>query len=98
MTTGWCEVGDDCNEAIHRLYHFLDGELTDEKRGLISEHLDNCGPCLEAFDFEAELRVMIAARCRDEVPESLRIRIAEAIRHESTSAGGQGDGRAGPAR
>ena len=75
-------MGDDCSEAILRLYHFLDGELTSQRRAEIEQHLDDCGPCLQAFDFEAELRVMIAAKCREEVPESLRIRVAQAIRHE----------------
>ena len=75
-------MGDDCSEAIHTLYHFLDGELTEERRVEIRRHLDDCSPCLEAFDFEAEVRVMIAAKCQEEVPESLRIRIALAIRHE----------------
>jgi mycothiol system anti-sigma-R factor len=75
-------LGDDCSEAIHRLYHFLDGELTDDRRVEIRRHLDDCGPCLEAFDFELELRVMIASKCRDDVPEGLRERIALAIHHE----------------
>ena len=47
----------DCNETIERLYHYLDGELTDERRVEIKRHLDDCAPCLDAFDFEAELRV-----------------------------------------
>ncbi len=46
----------DCNETIERLYTYLDGELTDERRHEIKEHLDECAPCLGAFDFEAELR------------------------------------------
>ena len=75
-------MGDDCTDAIHRLYHFMDGELTDQRRQEIQRHLDDCGPCLEAFDFEAEIRLMVATKCRDEVPETLRIRIAQAIRHE----------------
>jgi mycothiol system anti-sigma-R factor len=73
----------DCADAVHRLYHYLDGELTVEKRAAIQHHLDACLPCLEAFDFEAELRQVIAMRCRDQVPDELRQRIADAIRHES---------------
>jgi mycothiol system anti-sigma-R factor len=72
----------DCDDAVHRLYHFLDGELDDTRRADIKRHLDECLPCLEAFDFEAELRIVIAQRCRDEVPEGLRERIAMAIDHE----------------
>jgi mycothiol system anti-sigma-R factor len=75
----------DCDDAVHRLYHFLDGELTPEKRTEIKRHLDACLPCLEAFDFEAELRVVIATKCRDQVPETLRERVAQAIRHEATN-------------
>ena len=33
--------------AIHQLYHYLDGELTDERRTQIAEHLDFCAPCAE---------------------------------------------------
>jgi mycothiol system anti-sigma-R factor len=53
--------------------------LTPERRLEIQHHLDACLPCLEAFDFEAELRMLIARRCRDQVPDGLRRRIAEAL-------------------
>jgi mycothiol system anti-sigma-R factor len=73
----------DCDEAVHQLYHYLDGELTEERRVQIAEHLTYCGPCGGAAEFEAELRVVIANRCKDHVPESLIRRIAEAIDEES---------------
>jgi len=69
----------DCQEAIHTLYHFLDGELTEDRRLEIQRHLEECSPCLEAFDFEAELKVMIARKCRDQVPSQLRARVALAL-------------------
>ena len=69
----------DCNETIERLYIYLDGELTDERRIEIKRHLDDCPPCLDAFDFEAELRLVIADRCKDRVPDALRQRIHEAL-------------------
>src|SRR5580698_3024792 len=72
-----------CDEAVHQLYHYLDGELTEERRTVISEHLTFCGPCGGAAEFEAELRLVIANRCKDHVPESLIRRIAEAIDEES---------------
>jgi mycothiol system anti-sigma-R factor len=83
--------GVDCDEAIHQLYHYLDGELTDERRSEIARHLDGCGSCNGAVEFEAELRVVIANRCRDHVPESLITRIATAIDEERRGhAGGTG--------
>jgi mycothiol system anti-sigma-R factor len=76
----------DCSEALEALYTFLDGELTETKRIEIRHHLDDCSPCLEAFDFEAELRLVVRQRCRDQVPEALRQRLhdrlAEAVRAE----------------
>jgi mycothiol system anti-sigma-R factor len=71
----------DCDDAIHKIYHYLDGELTPFKRRAIAKHLDDCPPCARGFDFEVELRLLIASRCRDEVPPGLRQRIAEAIGH-----------------
>ena len=80
MGTG--SSGGDCSESIERLYHYLDGELTDERRAVIRHHLDECPPCLDAFDFESELRVVIANRCKDRVPEQLRERIHAALLDE----------------
>ena len=75
----------DCQEAVHTLYHFLDGELTEARRLHIQQHLEACGPCLEAFDFEAELKLVVARCCRDQVPDSLRQRIADVLAKASES-------------
>jgi mycothiol system anti-sigma-R factor len=80
----------DCDQAVHQLYHYLDGELTDERRIQISEHLTFCGPCGGAAQFEGELRMVIANKCRDRVPESLIQRIAAAIDEESRQHDGDG--------
>jgi len=79
----------DCTEAVHELYRYLDGELTEERRTEIRVHLEWCGPCGGAAEFEAELRRVIASRCQDRVPESLILRVAEAIERESLQ--GHGD-------
>jgi mycothiol system anti-sigma-R factor len=78
-----CSDGkDECVEALQQLYLYIDGELTEELRVTIRRHLDDCPPCYEFYDFEAELRQVISVRCRDQVPESLRQRIAEALGSE----------------
>jgi mycothiol system anti-sigma-R factor len=71
-----------CRDAISTLYSFLDGELTLERRQMIQQHLDECAPCMEAFGFEADLKALIALKCRDEAPDSLRRRVAEALQAE----------------
>lgn len=73
----------DCDEAIVRIYQYLDGELTVWRRRAISRHLDECPPCAQGFDFEMELRQVVASKCRDEVPPELKRRIAEAIGQSS---------------
>ena len=70
----------ECGEALHELYTFLDGALTVERRETIRRHLDDCNPCLEHYDFEAELRIVISTKCREEVPQSLKDRIADTLR------------------
>lgn len=73
---------DPCQEAIATLYSFLDDELTADNRRLIQTHLDECEPCIRKFGFEAELKEVIARKCRDEVPESLRRKVYDALRSE----------------
>jgi mycothiol system anti-sigma-R factor len=73
------EEHDSCDDAVHQLYLYLDGELTPQKRDLIQHHLDGCPPCFEAYDFEAELRTVIAHKCREQVPDHLRVRVARAL-------------------
>jgi mycothiol system anti-sigma-R factor len=70
----------DCQAALAELSTYLDGELTEQRRSLISHHLDDCNPCLEIYDFEAELRLVIQKRCQDAVPEALRLRVEAQLR------------------
>jgi mycothiol system anti-sigma-R factor len=70
-----------CNDALRELYEFLDGELTDERKALIKDHLAGCNPCLEVFDFEAEVRILVSTKCREEAPDALRQRVVEALRN-----------------
>ena len=72
----------DCTETLQELYEYLAGELTDDKRQHIEQHLNDCSPCYEAFDFEAELRMVIAQKCREQVPDHLRQRIFQALQQE----------------
>jgi len=87
----------DCREAVRRLYHFLDGELTVERRMVIRRHLDDCSDCIEAYEFEAVLRVAVSRGCRETVPESLRARVHQALScgapvHDALSYGAPGYG------
>lgn len=66
----------DCAETLRELDVFLDGELPAEQYESIRHHLDGCMDCLGAFDFHAELKVVVAQKCtNDEMPSDLLSKI-----------------------
>ena len=72
--------GPDCRETIKELDLFLDDELSDAARSAIRHHLDGCIDCLQAFDFHAELKQVIARKCQnDEMPPDLLSRIEQCL-------------------
>jgi mycothiol system anti-sigma-R factor len=90
----------DCERALAEVYTYLDQELTDEMRVQIAAHLESCNPCFEAFDFEAELRMVISTKTQSvEVPETLRIRIEEKLSFLRIESSGRSDaGNGGESR
>ena len=71
-----------CKEVLERAYLFLDGEgLTEAQRVEIETHLEECGPCLEAYGVEREVVTVIIARLRGATPcpAQLKARIVVAI-------------------
>ena len=82
---------DDCNDTIRELETFLDGALSEDGHRSIHSHLAGCSDCLQAFDFQAELRSVIAEKCRnDEMPPGLLSRIERCFNEDF-----DGDGRIG---
>jgi anti-sigma factor (TIGR02949 family) len=82
---------DNCRETIRELEAFLDGELSEDGHHAIHAHLDGCTDCWQAFDFHAELRTVIATKCRnDEMPPGLLSRIEHCFNEDL-----DGDGRIG---
>lgn len=80
----------DCDEAVAELYAFLDGELDAAVLVQVETHLRRCSPCLEAFDFEADLRRVIAAKCTEQVPPDIKARFCGMLRDLGTDAGSAG--------
>ena len=81
----------ECDETLRELETFLDEELSDDARHRIRAHLGGCHDCLEAFEFHAELRLVIAQKCRnDQMPSGLLSRIEQCFGQDF-----DGDGRIG---
>jgi len=74
--------GPECVDALRLMYLFLDKELSAEERLHVQEHLDACIPCLEQFEFEVELKRVIACKCQDEVPDHLYERVRATLQLE----------------
>lgn len=74
---------EDCSETLQELQLFLDGELPDGQRAHVLAHIEACLECYQAFDFQAELKQIIAAKCRnDTMPDDLMSRIQQCIDDE----------------
>ncbi len=78
----------DCNAVVQELYTFLDGELTDRRRVQIERHFTGCVDCHEVVEFHASLKMTIAAKCQDPVPDALRQRILDALRRTEPGPSG----------
>ncbi len=66
----------DCEDTLRELQLFLAKELSPHTQVAIASHLDDCSDCLQAFDFHAELKSVIARKAREyTVPTTLMARI-----------------------
>lgn len=57
----------DCEQALQRLFDFLDHELADEERDAMQRHLHTCRSCYARADFEQRLKGKLAT-LREQVP------------------------------
>ena len=66
----------DCKEAMHRVYQYLDRELSEDERALVERHLAHCPPCADLYQFEGNVLTFVGTRCRQTAaPEDLRNRV-----------------------
>ena len=66
----------DCSEVIEKVYLYLDGEIDDEARTKVRQHLDECAPCLRKFGLEQDVKALVARCCGGDVaPDGVRERL-----------------------
>jgi anti-sigma factor (TIGR02949 family) len=69
-----------CDEAIARIYEYLDGELTVEVEARVRAHLVACHECEPAFEHERVFLEFVAQRARlVAAPPALRRRILDQL-------------------
>ena len=67
---------EDCTDVLRRLYAFHDRELSESEADEIRAHLMACEPCLDHYQVEDALRLLIRRCCAAEkAPETLRLRV-----------------------
>ena len=86
-----------CEEALERLWEFLDGELEAADETDVQRHLEVCARCYPRYDFQrAYFELMRRIRDRDGVPRQFRRRLFDRILEEDAAAG-EGNGAGGVA-
>jgi mycothiol system anti-sigma-R factor len=72
-----------CDEAMERLYEYLDEEMDEATAEGIRSHLNDCGDCHGGFDFERRLKMVVRERLAEEVPLSFINRLRSALDREA---------------
>jgi mycothiol system anti-sigma-R factor len=72
--------GGDCARALASLYEFLDSEVDHASRAEIQHHIEACEPCLDEFQLERMVRVLVARSCCERAPQPLRDKVLLSIR------------------
>ncbi len=73
-------AGTDCSEVLHRVYEYLDGEMTATDTQKIRRHLDECAPCLREYDLDLVVKALVKRSCGcEEAPVALRTQIMTRI-------------------
>jgi len=65
----------DCEEALRRLFGYLDSELHDELRREMEQHLERCRSCFSRVEFEKRLKAHIAELRQEPVSSDLEQRV-----------------------
>lgn len=77
-----------CEEALARLWEFLDGELTAADEEAVRKHLEICHRCYPHYDFQrAYFEYTRRIRERDHAPPGLRRRLFERILEQEANSG-----------
>lgn len=69
-----------CQEAVDRLYEYLDREIDGITAAQIDKHLDLCRLCCDHFEFEKKMKELVQNSCiRQKAPSILKVKILKAL-------------------
>lgn len=78
----------DCDDVLHDLQHYIDGELDASRSARLAEHLGGCSDCLSHADFQSRLKEIVREKCgHSATPEHLLEKVRAAIRADTPVQG-----------
>jgi mycothiol system anti-sigma-R factor len=69
-----------CDQALEKLYLFIDHEMDDASCEEIEAHIKSCSPCLDEYDLERVVKSLVSRSCHEVAPEPLRDKVLFTIR------------------
>jgi anti-sigma factor (TIGR02949 family) len=69
----------DCEEALHRLFEYLDAELDRQSQREIEQHVERCRSCFSRVEFERRLKAHTAALGSEPISPGLEVRIRRVL-------------------
>lgn len=77
-----------CEDALARLWDFLDGELPPQDESAVQRHLELCNRCYPQYDFQrAYFEYVRRLHERHRAPQSLRRRLFRSLLEQPGGAG-----------
>lgn len=68
-----------CEEALQRVFEYLDRELDARAHGEMERHLHRCRNCFSRTEFERRLKEQLRETGRSEAPVALQRRIGQLL-------------------
>lgn len=67
--------GPGCEQALGRLFSYLDSELDPADAARVRAHIEVCRPCLDELAVETLLKNLVRRCCQEQAPDDLRVKI-----------------------
>jgi mycothiol system anti-sigma-R factor len=76
-----------CDEALHLVYEYLDGELEDVSQERVRAHFEVCAMCYPHLRFEKSFRAAVARASQGETaPAELKAHLLELLERAGTES------------
>jgi mycothiol system anti-sigma-R factor len=70
-----------CEEAVKKLYEYIDKELDKETVAQLDRHLEICKSCCDHFELEKKIKSLIQESCFDQkAPQFLKNKIKDNLK------------------